>query len=431
MKKLKKGELKSPINEVYCSACQREITNERYIKCLKCRSYQLCLECFSTGQCTELHDVNHKILVVEVDENPIFRKNWTSMEENLLLAAIQSCGIGNWNDISDFVRSKKAEECRTHYMETYIHSPQAPLPIVKVLPPEEIPPPPPFSTASVESAPALSHEKHLAERGKKEKTLPSEISGFMPYRHEFEIELDNDAEMIIGDIKFEQDETESSFFSKVDALVTYNKLLSERHRREKIIEEWDIHEKDVNISLVKEGEIDPRYLQGTSPSEKAIDKKILPIAQFFGHDRTLELAQLLHKKLQLQNAIAMRLEWQKQGIKNHSQGYLFNQLNQLIKFGRISPQDIDVWNKTIQAYNAEEKINRNSHNKFLSQPEIELCNNNGIDYDFYMGMKNIMIRECTVRGKLSKEEALNFAPEYRDHIIIIYDFFLSSGWIFT
>lgn len=60
--------------------------------------------------------------------HPIITADWGGEEEMLLVEGLETCGIGNWQDISDHVGTKTLEECRDHYIKYYLDSPDYPLP---------------------------------------------------------------------------------------------------------------------------------------------------------------------------------------------------------------------------------------------------------------------------------------------------------------
>ena len=174
--------------EKCCSRCNRSIVNERHVRCLKCPAFYLCLQCLSTGQEYDNHNISHSFLIIEPRPYPIFCQNWDIQDEILLLKGIRLFGIGNWNDVSDYMKTKTASDIEIHYTAIYINSPTAPLPIPDVHRIVQRPPPPSYETKPVDSCPSEAHEKHLSAKNKKERNIPAEYNGYMPYRHEFEIE---------------------------------------------------------------------------------------------------------------------------------------------------------------------------------------------------------------------------------------------------
>ena len=59
----------------------------------------------------------------------LFQQDWSAKEELLLLQGIMKCGMGNWIDISEqYVKSKSAMDCETHYFTFYYKSKENNLP---------------------------------------------------------------------------------------------------------------------------------------------------------------------------------------------------------------------------------------------------------------------------------------------------------------
>ncbi len=62
-----------------------------------------------------------------------------------------------------------------------------------------------------------------------------EIAGYMPGRREFDQDLENDAEQIVKDISFDEDDTEDDTRLKCAVLNSYNRILSLRKARKDFI----------------------------------------------------------------------------------------------------------------------------------------------------------------------------------------------------
>ena len=108
---------------------------------------------------------------MEPTKDIIFQEGWTSEQEMLLLTGIQACGLGNWNEIAEVVKTKKPVECETHYFSTFVDPPMAPNPYEEIIPAAPLPPPSALDTSPRESRPSIAHEKNLAARGKNAHTF--------------------------------------------------------------------------------------------------------------------------------------------------------------------------------------------------------------------------------------------------------------------
>ena len=65
----------------------------------------------------------------------------------------------------------------------------------------------------------------------------------------------------------------------------------------------------------------------------------------------------------------------------------------------------------------------------LTDKEREMCMREFIDIKLYLEIKNLLIREFTLKTKLSKEEALHLLPDKNHEIALVFDFCVGAGWI--
>ena len=80
----------------YCNICRKDISSEPRVKCLSCKNFDLCLDCFRVGSEIFPHEATHPYIVIEKLDFPLFKKDWLAIEEVLLLDAIATFGLGNW-----------------------------------------------------------------------------------------------------------------------------------------------------------------------------------------------------------------------------------------------------------------------------------------------------------------------------------------------
>ncbi|OHT06455.1 Myb-like DNA-binding domain containing protein [Tritrichomonas foetus] len=400
-----------------CRTCNRDIVDEYYIQCTKCKGFFQCLECFSVGAESINHIKTHPFVIMEPSTSPIFSSDWTAEEELLLLHAISLCGVGNWTEISLQMKTKSAAECEVHYFGTYFDVKCAPNPEMRIRNPFPLPPPLPFNTKAQESCPSCGHEKILALLGKKEKTTPAEFCGYMPKRHEFEEEYADDAEKIIDGIIFDENDTHITLDQKLKQLDIYNAALQERHFRTKLIEDWGIQ--DLKF----------KTLGGQTPREKDTDSKLLTLAPYIGREKTIELSNKLHEIARDTETIEKRQLWQENGIRTIYEGNLFSKLQTMMKDGRVPENEVTKWNKAITDYLLEHGRQNTEDAKLLSNEEIELCGKLDIAPAMFVAVKDLIIREFTLRGGLTKEEARELLPESANKVEAIYELFINKGWI--
>lgn len=411
-------------NELKCSACRRNLSNDTvYIKCAKCYQVYLCLECFSIGmeiktkENINIHNKDHDYLIIEPLDETIYQKGWTSDEEKLFLHGIQVCGVGNWNDIQELIKNKSAFECEQHYRDVYLNSPLAPYPVNKILPPSKLPPPPDYDTTPRESRPSISHEKNMADRNKKKKTTPAEWAGWMPRRNEFEHEYLNDAENFVANIDFKEDEDPKQFEEKVELLKAYNKILKERHIRIEFAKNWELLDDD-NI-----------HLSGETKEEKDIEELLFPIAQVVPRDEFKSFISDLHHENSIKQSINNYQKWRKNGITNKVDGMVFNELERTYDDNQLPFSYIEKWNRELItcADNKEEKEAQIV--QMLSINESNLCNNLALKPKEYLKLKDLILREYTIKNSISLDYIKTFFPESEEVVGGVYKFLIDSGFV--
>ncbi|KAH0786536.1 Myb-like DNA-binding domain containing protein [Histomonas meleagridis] len=342
-------------------------------------------------------------------------------------------GFGNWHEIEKIIATKSALQCQDHYINTYIKSPKAPFPVRKVLPrvdPEPIPLS--YQIRDTESKPSIGHKDNLKKRNKTRPTTTGEYSDYMPYRHEFDKEYQNSAESIVGSLKFCSDETESSFQSKVERLQSYNFILQERRFRTKIIEDWRIQDIEVKTDskmkhtiVGKDIEL-VRLLDPATSELREINSKILPLAPYIGHRKTLQLVQAVDKNIQNDFHIKTLRTWQSYHITSLHEGHMFKALSNYVN-EKIT--DIDKWNDLIRKYGNTKS--QTVETQFLSPEEKILCASIRVNQDMYLAIKEFMIREYSVDGHFDREKLKMITNKdlTLKQLEEIYDYMVGNGWI--
>ena len=148
-------------NSIRCLTCGTSLVKQKYVRCLKCPEFVQCLSCLSVGRCDEVHEVSHPYLILDDGGPVVYQEGWNREEEALLLIGLNLYGIGNWDEICKLQENKTADECEEHYLETYLQSSLAPLPLPTTLPPLTLPPPPSYDTTPHDSRPSISNEYNL------------------------------------------------------------------------------------------------------------------------------------------------------------------------------------------------------------------------------------------------------------------------------
>jgi transcriptional adapter 2-alpha len=244
----------------------------------------------------------------------------------------------------------------------------------------------------------------------------------MPKRGEFEEEYNDDADHIIDGMEFDEaTETKESFDHKIEALLCFDSQLQERRERTRVVQEWKLHTtkwRDWQSSL-----------NGVTGPEKDLDARILTLAPYIGRRNTELLARGLHKLSRQSQIIETRQRWQRQGVQSLHEGFLFSALEGLVKDGRVPESEFGRWNKHISDYLQEHGERETEDAKLLSEREAELCKAEEIPPPMFVALKDLLIREFAARGGLSREEALELAPDDAHRVGLMYDLFVSVGWI--
>lgn len=420
-KKQKQETKPVPLNVRTCSTCHRDISDEIYVKCARCHGFNQCLECFSVGMETQSHLKTHPFILLEPFLQPIFQKGWSSEEEITLLNAIQSCGLGNWHEISDLIKTKTPLECEVHYFNSFIDSPIAPFPEEKILPEAILPPPPDFDTSPRESRPSISHEKNLAERNKKEKTTPAEFAGWMPRRCEFEVEYLNDAEQLIAGVTFsETADTAQSLDQKLTALRIYNEQLEERHIRTHFAIDYGMLQHEF------------RSFGGRTKSEREMEEAMMPLAQIASREELTNFIHSLENQMRIESQIETLKKWRKNGIVTRDEGVLFNHLQDLLNEEKLTQDKVEKWNRSVQDYSESPEFRATLDRQLLTTAENQLCRNLGLSPHTYLRIKDILIREFMIRGVMTPELAVSLMPPGQEHVMIsIYESIKKLGLFLT
>ena len=401
-----------------CAKCNREIDKEICAQCCRCSNFFLCLECYSICSECKMHNRMHQCVIIEPDKNEIFQEGWTIEEEAILLFSIQSCGLGNWHSISEAVKTKSHVECECHYFDTFLSNGEStPEPGEEILKPSILPPPPSYNTAPRESRPSISHEKNLAQIGKKDKTTPAEFAGWMPRRNEFETEYMNDAEMIISGISFsETTESKASYDKKINLLRIYNELLEERHKRIKFALDYGMLDEEL------------KSFGANTEQEKKLEEKLLPFAQILPKE-TLELfLQSYENEIKIKEKILNYRKWRQNGILTVDEGILFDQLELLLKKDKITQSEVNDWNNDVLTCMESLEFRSTVETQLLSDYETNLCKTLNISPHSYLKIKDLMLREYTIHGHFTNEQAIELLPKYPQILEKIYNSLNEQGY---
>ncbi|CAM4977107.1 unnamed protein product, partial [Rotaria socialis] len=95
------------------------------INCLKCspsRSINICFKCSLYVNQLREHAKHHSLATYKLNDIPLDENNiseWLSNDEINFIEIIESCGLGNWNDIG-LKMSKNSFDCQNHFEDIYL-----------------------------------------------------------------------------------------------------------------------------------------------------------------------------------------------------------------------------------------------------------------------------------------------------------------------
>ncbi|ANZ75873.1 BA75_02366T0 [Komagataella pastoris] len=293
----------------HCDVCSSDCTNRVRIRCAVCEEYDLCVPCFSQGSFSGAHKPYHAYRIVEQNAYPILSESWGADEELLLIEGCQKFGLGNWHDIADHIGNRSKEEVGQHYEKFYLYSIDYPLPDLtkdfRDITPEVF----------------IQQRKARLERRKKQPLptpkkplasvpLCSDIQGFMPGRLEFEVEVENDAELTVKDMAFDPDDQPLDIELKLAVLDIYNSRLTTRAERKRVIFINGLLEYRKNASIDKK----------RTKEEKDLYNQLKPFVRVLTPVDFEEFTEDMLAELRCRNKIQQLQEWRKNGLTTMEQG---------------------------------------------------------------------------------------------------------------
>ncbi|GAO49368.1 transcriptional adaptor 2 [Saitoella complicata NRRL Y-17804] len=323
---------------ITCDSCVANLTHTVHIQCVVCPSYDSCVQCWAKGAETGTaaaaatgceggneevkspvatgrgHKKDHAYRVIEEHAFPIFDEDWGADEENMLIEGCEQFGLGNWQDVADHIGSRTKEECADHYYKVYLASDTWPLPNMNLQFPHD---PKEFRQRKrrrIERLQALSKQP-LPPRPKPMASVPAmhEIQGYMPARLDFEHEFENEAEMSIKDMQFEdklETEAPGDVDLKLATLEIYNARLTRRVERKR--------------AILEHGLLEYKKLQSIEKKKTKEERDVMNKAKVFARLMTKQdheqFVDGLLAEHNLRRRIAELQEWRRNGLTTVEQG---------------------------------------------------------------------------------------------------------------
>eukprot|EP01094_Clydonella_sp_ATCC50884_P008785 TRINITY_DN18339_c0_g1_i1.p1 TRINITY_DN18339_c0_g1~~TRINITY_DN18339_c0_g1_i1.p1 ORF type:complete len:563 (-),score=143.80 TRINITY_DN18339_c0_g1_i1:145-1833(-) len=434
----------------YCDYCKKDITRLVRVRCAECSDLDLCMECFSVGVQLGDHRNSHDYFLIDTLYFPVIEESWAASEELLLLEAIETHGVGNWIDISDHFGTKTAKECEAHFFSKYIDTQTYPDPAIN---------------SSFTEDELVQHTEANAARIRatgriKRPSIPKvsqsnpvnhDLSGWMPKRREFETEYLNEAEVLIADISFdEDDDIPAGRDLKLKLLEYYNAKLDQRVRLRKFVVDNEL--------------IDPKKRQQRERRKTKEEKDMYMFARPFLQLSNIEHHEEFLKGLSHEQALRARIEelqeCRRLGITTMSEvdryegerkkreqeltlrkaresaSYLFperssSRSSKWLKRDREEAMKLgDTKGRSSRKMGQPLNISDSPGVELLSEAEQQLCSQVRVYPTQYMSIKETLLREDARAGHMLLKSAA------RQHIKIdvnktgrIFDFFEQCGWV--
>ncbi|KAF7815204.1 transcriptional adapter ADA2a-like [Senna tora] len=248
----------------------------------------------------------------------------------------------------------------------------------------------------------LKMEESLADRslGEKKPKLfgedgPSmmELNGYNFRRGEFEIEYDNDAEQVLADMEFKDNDSKAEREMKLQVLRIYAKRLDERKRRKNFILERNLLYPDP-------------FEKSLSPEELKICHRYKVFMRFHSKEEHQELLKSIIEEHRIVKRIQDLQEARAAGCRTAAEAYRFIDLKKTKEsepsvckeIGKDSPVELQAILRSLDVWD----ITGFAGAELLSQSEKELCNEIRILPSHYLNMLKIMSLEIS-KGSLTKK----------------------------
>ncbi|KAF3451863.1 hypothetical protein FNV43_RR07959 [Rhamnella rubrinervis] len=269
-----------------------------------------------------------------------------------------------------------------------------------------------------------------------------ELSGYNPKRQEFDPEYDNDAEQLLADMEFKDNDTEEEREIKLRVLRIYSKRLDERKRRKEFILERNL--------------LYPNYFEkNLSPEERAICRRYDVFMRFHSKEEHEELLETIVAEHRTLKRIQELKEAQSAGCRTSVEAdrYLENKRKREAEdsacrakeTAQVGPSSQGVPN----AFMASQSIGKDSNSRpvgqatsssvndmdimgfngadLLSEAEKRLCSEIRLHPHIYLKMQEVITVEICSGNVSKKSDAHNLFKIEPGKIDRVYDMLVKKG----
>lgn len=382
---------KSIDNYICCSICNKDIRKTIQFYCAVCMNFPMCKQCFMSKSETDTHKSTHSYRVNHnLKSIMLYQEGWSASSELHLVEGLEHFRFGNWEEITPYVDNMSEHHVVHHYIECYLNQPDS-LPVDHIIPDH-------FTDPMDEEVPAFSG------RG-------SDISGYMPLRDDYDIEYDNDAELMLKDVDILGDEDEREKELKMCILRAFNRRLDEREKRKQFVLQYEL----LDYKQIMQQE------RKRSKEVQEVISKLKPFQRVLPREEYDALVNGMIREVQLRERIQKLQKGHKNGLRT---------LEEVDGFEREirSPPDARVETEIDDAGDVLD-VSRMAFVEHLSQEEIRLCSLLHLTPQNYIYMKNMVIQECSKNGIVSPDNMQQRITVEIEKSKKVFEFFINSGWI--
>lgn len=177
---------------IRCDGCLSDVSASVWIQCVSCQ-IDICYSCFSQKLEINGHEYGHPYCITKNLQFRAEGMEWEMLEELLFIDGLIVYGLGNWDELAQYV-GQSQDKIKHHFVKTYLTK----------------------DTDDLEGPPATEAQSN---------PLSAEIAGYMPLREDFEIEHNNDAELVLKEMSFSPSDTQLEREMKEALLDSFRRTL--------------------------------------------------------------------------------------------------------------------------------------------------------------------------------------------------------------
>jgi len=260
----------------------------------------------------------------------------------------------------------------------------------------------------------------------------SEIVGYMPLRGDFDYEYDNEAELFLAEMEFNDDDKPEEIATKMKILEIYNIRLDERIKRKNFVIERDM------LDLKKQNLLD----RVRTKEEKEIYNLLKVFARFNTPEEHEKLVQGIYKERMLKKKIEELRFYKKIGLKTFEEVEIYLQdkkkkeealqkkqkQNEPILYDKqTKPVPTARRNRAnTDSREANEKKNKYAQTQ-LNEKELNLCDHVCITPHEFLLIKDLLVRECLKEGFLTRDFVdASIKLDFKDKANQVFDFLVTN-----